>query len=163
MGAHEPPTKEMIEEWKRTWQYYKERLQPNRKSGRELLEYLHSRYVLTETEDKRAAAVVCDTVIMNKPFAAKLPSGKYPVPKTFFLENTGPGKCLYAAEKRETDLRIFVGVDLTTGFFLVEGSTMLWEELCAFQGLDERDLQNYVCVANYVNSLKRVGRLDGAL
>ncbi len=49
---------------------------------------------------------------------------------------------------------IFVGVDLATGYFLVEGSEQLWDELCAFSGLDERDLENYVCVGLYLDCLK---------
>ena len=44
---------------------------------------------------------------------------------------------------------------------MVQGSTLLWDELCAFQGLDERDLQNYVITAQYIRALERVGKLTG--
>ena len=37
---------------------------------------------------------------------------------------------------------------------------MLWDELYAFQGLDETDIQNFYCVAEYVSCLKRFGLLD---
>ena len=32
----------------------------------------------------------------------------------------------------------------------------LWDELCAFQGLDEADLQNSYCVAQYISLLEKV-------
>lgn len=54
--------------------------------------------------------------------------------------------------------RIFVGLDLASGYFQVEGSTMLWDELCCLQGLDEKDLQNAVIVAQYILALRRFGR-----
>ena len=59
--------------------------------------------------------------------------------------------------------KIFVGIDLSSGFYQVEGSTLLWDELCAFQGLDCQDLKNYVVVAQYISALKRIGKLDEAL
>ena len=40
---------------------------------------------------------------------------------------------------------------------------MLWDELCAFQGVDEKDLENYVVVADYIRALKRFGKLDNAI
>lgn len=77
---------------------------------------------------------------------------------------------MYQPDNRDPDdlwggpvSRIFVGIDLTTGYYTVEGCTMLWDELCAFQGLDEKDLQNYFCVAQYINSLKRFGLLEAVL
>jgi hypothetical protein len=33
---------------------------------------------------------------------------------------------------------------------------MLWDELFAFQGIDEKDFQK--CVAEYINSLMRSGK-----
>ncbi|MGF7144588.1 hypothetical protein HNQ56_003019 [Anaerotaenia torta] len=156
------PTKDILEEWKSIWVHYKEKLKPNRKSGTELLHYLQEKYVLTEIHDKSASDAVIGNVTQNEPYAEKLPEGMAPAPRTFFLENAGKGKVLYQDENKDSvnvwggDItRIFVGIDTVTGFFMVEGSTMLWDELYAFRGLDEKDLQNYVCVAEYINSLKR--------
>jgi len=164
------PTQEMLEEWKAIWVQYKSQLRPNRKSGVLLLQYLKDKYVLTEIQDKKASDAVSGNVIMNKPYSEKLPAGEMPVPRTFFLENAGNGEQFYRPENKDpVDLwggditRIFVGIDLTSGFFMVEGSTMLWDELCAFQGLDERDLENFVCVANYINCLKRFDLLQTVL
>ena len=40
---------------------------------------------------------------------------------------------------------------------------MLWDELLAFQGLDEKDLTKFVIVAEYINALKRFEKLDSAV
>ncbi len=161
MLTHEP-TKEMLQEWKSVWEKYKDKLKPNRKSGTELLNYLQQKYVLTEIHEKEAADVVFYNVTMNKPNAEKLPIGASPIPKTFFLENAENGAAFYTNENKDpVDIwggditKIFVGVDIITGFYIVEGSTMLWDELYAFRGLDETDLQNVYCVAEYISCLKK--------
>lgn len=161
------PTKKELEQWKDVWMKYKEKLQPNRKSGIELLNYLQSEYVLTELHDKKFADVIIGNVTMNAPYSEKLPDGALPIPRVFFVENSGKGERFYRSENKDSvDLwggnitRIFVGIDIVSGFYMVEGSTMLWDELCVFQGVDEKDLQNYVCVAEYINSLKRFGKLE---
>ena len=77
------------------------------------------------------------------------------------MENEGNGCALYAAAEKEAALwqerreRIFVGLDTVTGFFMVEGSSLLWDELYAFRGLDAQDLENYVCVAEYIACMQR--------
>lgn len=164
------PTKEMLDEWKSIWIKYKGILKPNRKTATELLEYLQGKYVLTEIHDEYAANAVINNVTMNEPFAEKLPKNTAPVPRTFILENSGNGTTLYLDENKDLPdvwggniTGIFVGIDMVSGFFMVEGSTMLWDELYAFRGLDEKDLQNYVCVAEYINSLKRFGLLQTIL
>jgi hypothetical protein len=40
---------------------------------------------------------------------------------------------------------------------------MLWDELYAFQGIDEADIQNPYCVAQYIACLKRFKLLQGVL
>ncbi len=161
------PTPEMYEEWKRIWNQYKNRLKPNRKSGLELLDYLSRKYVLTEIWEDEAADAVRLSVTMNRPFAEKLPHGTEPLPRTFYLENKGNGEIFYKSENQDPDdlwggdiTRIFIGIDTVSGYFMVEGSTMLWDELYAFQGLDEADIQNPYCVAQYIACLKRFDLLD---
>ncbi len=159
------PTPEMLAEWKSVWYKYKDSLVPNRKSGREIIDYLSQRYVLTEIYDNEAADAVCHNVTMNKPIAEKLPGGAVPRPRTFFLENAGNGEIFYKDENKDAEAvwggeitGIFVGIDTASGYFMVEGSTMLWDELCAFQGIDEADIQNPYCVAQYITCLKRFNR-----
>lgn len=111
------PTKEMLNEWKATWEQYKDRLRPNRKSGAELLAYLQSHYTLTEISDKKALDVISANVTGNEYWAEKLPDGQSPDPRAFYLENTGNGQKFYLAEQKDSpDLwgdsitRILVGV-----------------------------------------------------
>ena len=86
------PTPEMIENWKRIWIEYKD----------------------------------------------KLPIGAEPSALTFIVKNTGTGKVLYEnQDKIFKGNSIFVGIDLNSGYYCVEGSSILWDELCAFQGLDK--------------------------
>ena len=35
---------------------------------------------------------------------------------------------------------ILLGIDMASGCYQVEGSALLWDELCAFQGLDKMDI-----------------------
>lgn len=161
------PTKEMFDEWKAIWTAYKDRLQPNRKSGAVLLAYLQEHYVLTEIHDQNALDVIAENVTHTDFRSKKLPHGVSPKPRAFFLENKGEGKKFYLPENRDSaELwggeieRIFVGIDLSSGFYQVEGCDMLWDELCAFQGLDAYDLENYVCTALYIQCLERFGKLE---
>lgn len=157
------PTEELLQEYKSIWMQYKDQLKPNRKTGRELLEYLEQKYPLTEIYEKEAADAIVLSV-QNGSNKEKLPVGIAPIPRTFFLENTGNGTVFYTKENKDSfdvwggDItRIFIGIDVATGYFLAEGSTMLWDELYAFRGLDEADLKNYVRVAQYILALKRFG------
>lgn len=78
----------------------------------------------------------------------KLPENVEPEPISFYVENEGKGRALYKGRNKKN--KIFVGLDLATGYFTVEGSERLWNELFLFRGLDERDLKNYVIVAQYI-------------
>lgn len=160
------PAREMIDEWKAVWEQYKDSLRPNRKNGAELLAYLQSAYSLTEIFDKNALDAIAENVALNEVWAEKLPVGQAPVPRAFFLENAGNGRKFYLDQNRDSpdvwgdDITlIFVGVELSSGFYMVEGSSMLWDELCAFQGVDENDLNNFVIVAQYISALKRFGKI----
>lgn len=154
------PTPEMVERWKDVWIEYKDKLLPNRKSGKEVVEYLKNKYLLEELNDDNAKQVVIDNLLYNKIFADKLPIEVEPLVVTFVIENKDNGMFLY--ENQDEIFKgnnIFVGVDLESGFFCVEGSSLLWDELYAFQGLDEKDIQNYFCVAEYISCLKKFGLL----
>ena len=164
------PTPEILTEWKIIFEKYKDLIKPNRKSGTELLDYLQSNYSLTEITDKEVLTIISENVSRNELFAEKLPVGQLPLPKAFYLENIGNGHKFYFSENEDhSDLwgdeitKIFVGVDLSSGFYMVEGSTMLCDELRAFQGVDEKDLENYVIVADYISALQRFGKLDSVI
>ena len=87
-----------------------------------------------------------------------------PLPRAFVVNDSGLGQTLYKEQDevfRGND--IFIGVDLATGFYHVEGSSFLWDELCAYQGLDAEDIQNFYCVAQYIACLERFGLLEKIL
>ncbi len=161
------PTDAEIEQWKHIFEKYKGKLKPNRISGTELLNYLQKHYILTEIYDTEALKVVCDNVMMNEIYKEKLPINTSPIPKAFYLENSGNGEKFYCCEAKDSEgiwggdiTRIFIGVDTVTGFYTVEGSTMLHDELNAIRGLDEKDLQNFVIVAQYIEALQKFNMLD---
>jgi hypothetical protein len=154
-------TPEMIAQWQSIWHEYKDKLRPNRKSGKEILTYLYEKYTLVERQDEESKQIVISNVLQNKPNAEKLPVGKQPSAVAFNIENTGEGQRLY---KEQDDVfmgtEILVGIDLESGYYLVEGSSLLYDELCAFQGLDEIDIQNYFLVSQYISALKKINLLD---
>lgn len=138
-------TPERIAQWKEIYNEYKGKLKPNRKTGQELIDYLESKYELISFQDERASKVVYMNVMENEHWRKKLPIGENPHPMTFYW--------------KQNDNDVFIGIDLASGFYHIESNEDLWDELCAFQGLDEDDLKNYFCVAQYISCLKKFGRL----
>ena len=160
----EKPTPELVRQWKETWSEYHERLKPGRKSGEELAAYLKENYPLEPLDDPRAAETVVRNVLDNACFAKRLPVGAKPSALTWFIQNEGKGTKLYREQEEIfRGAEIFVGIEPVTGFFLVEGSSLLWDELFAYRGLDEDDLQNSYLVWEYVSCLRRFGQLEAAL
>jgi hypothetical protein len=157
-------TPEAIESWKSVFKEYKARLIPNRKKAGDLIEYLEGKYQLAELADEKWEKVVIDNVMLNECNSNKLPAGKTVTPKLFRVVNTGNGRSLY---RQQDDIfkgqEILVGIDMETAFFHIEGSSLLWDELFAFRGLDKDDLSNYYLVAEYISCLKRFDMLDGVL
>jgi hypothetical protein len=157
-------TPEIVERWKEVWNKYKDKLVPNRKSGKEVVEYLKNKYFLEELHDDNAKQVVINNVLYKKPYADKLPMGAELSAVTFIVENQVNGKFLYEnQDKVFKGNNIFVGVEIESGFFCVEGSSLLWDELYVFRGLDEKDIQNYFSVAEYISCLKKFGLLESIL
>lgn len=157
-------TPEMINAWRLTFDKYRSKLSPNKKTAYEIIKYLKQKYILTEQTREMLKQIVEDNVILNEYHADKLPAGKVPIAKVFFVEDTGAGELLY---ERQDDVfkgnKIIVGVELETSFFMVEGSSLLWDELLAFRGLDEDDLNNFYLVAEYISCLKRFDMLNSVL
>lgn len=149
------PNAAQLERWKKLWKEKKDLLVPNRKSGQQLLDYLFALYPLEETADGNILETVSFPVTENEFFIRKLAGGK-PVVRAFFVKNEGNGALLYQRRSRIYDEveRIIVGVDVTSGCYYVEGSEQLWDELCAYQGLDQDDLCNFVRTAQYIECME---------
>lgn len=158
------PTNEQISQWKKVWSQYKDRLKPNRKSGQDVIDYLFSRYPLTEVDDETLKEVVTNNIMCNEVYKEKLPEGQFPSPRVFYLDNIGHGKHIYKQQDpMYKDTKIFIGVDTVSGHFHIEGSSLLWDEVCAYQGVDEYDIQNFYYVAEYISCLKRFDLLNSIL
>lgn len=158
------PTPEDVASWKRTAEQYRGRLRPNRISGRALYAYLQSRYPLRQIFDEQADQAVRANILENECFAVDLPEGASPEPACCFIERSGAGLTLYQAQDKVfSGCDIFVGIDLVSGYFTIEGSSLLWDELFAQRGLSEPDLKNDYLVAEYAACLNRFGRLEKTL
>lgn len=157
-------TPEMVRAWKETFAEYRPLLRPDKKPGREILSYLSGKYPVRELPGASISEVIADNVLLNEYNARKLPAGKTPDAVGLFIENTGAGKYLY--ENQDEIFRgnpIIAGIELHSAWFMVEGSSLLWDELFAFRGLDEDDLTNYYLVAEYVACLRRFDQLENVL
>jgi hypothetical protein len=157
-------TPEMVETWKSIFAEYKTRLCPNRKKAQGIIEYLEDKYRLEELTGGEWKQLVIDTVLLNEFYSKKLSAGKTVIPKVYRVLNEGNAQPLYRQQDEVFKGKdIILGIDLETGFFDVEGSSLLWDELFAFRGLDEDDLNNYYLVAEYISCLKRFDMLDDVL
>ncbi len=132
-------TPEMIEEWKKLYKEKRDSLGFNRKTGIELDEYLKAHYPVSPINTDNANKVVVENIMNNKPFKEKLPQGVSPNPVTYYIEED----------------KAFIGIDLVTGYFCVEGSEKIYSDLFAYRGLDEKDLENFYLVAEYIKCTNR--------
>ena len=152
---------EMIRDWKDTAATYRPLLRPNKKTGPEILTYLTGKYPVRELPARSINEVISDNVLLNDCNARKMPAGKIPEAAGFVIENTGAGKHLYENQDEfYRGMSIITGVELHSAYFIVEGSSLLWDELFAFRGLDDEDLTNYYMVAEYVACLRLFDQLD---
>ena len=133
---------------------------PNRKNAKEIVNYLREKYPLIEVSDAARDQMVIDNVLMNEPHNEKLPKERTHT-LSFFKSRITPQEKSFMINKDKIfkGLPIIVGIELETGFFHVEGSSELWDELFAFRGLDEADLENYYLVAEYIHCLRKFNLL----
>ena len=157
-------TQEEVASWKHIYAEYKPKLKPNRITGAALFAYLESLYPLKPLDDARANQLVVSNILENNCFAQDLPPDALPEPVCCTIERTGAGVKLYDSQDEIfSGIDIFVGIDLTSGYFTVEGSSLLWDELYAHRGLNEAELENFYCVAEYISCLKRFSLLEETL
>lgn len=154
------PTPEMIAHWQAVYKEYQSRLVPNKKSTDQVIDYLAGKYPLEAVDTAVTLAVVTGNITGNRPFAEKCPPGRTLRPAVFRIPRQGSGAALY--EQREAlygDAPIMVGLEHETTFVMVEGSGDLADELVAFAGLDQADLNNFYLVANYIACLEKFDQL----
>ena len=159
-----PPTQSDLGDWKRVYAQYRGSLHPNRISGAELYAYLGEHYPLIPLDDPRMDQIVACNILENEVFSRELPQGAEPDPVCCAVAPSGAGEALYSGQDEIfSGCPILVGIDLVSGYFLVEGSSLLWDELYARRGLNENDLANEYVVAEYIACLQRFGLLEETL
>lgn len=158
------PTRAQLERWKKLWEQHRGDIEPCRKTGQQLIDYLLAMYDTEEIHDSVLYGAICGNITENPHFSHKLPDGEQPQPRMFAVGDSGSGARLYSRRsRREAQAKhILVGVDTVSGCYHVEGSELLWDELCAYQGVDSADLENYVCTAMYVLCRERRGIVIGS-
>lgn len=157
------PAPEMIEEWKNIYEQYKDKLYPDKKNVTELLNYLNQKYALTEIFDEKLDFVIKGNAAEN-PLLEYRPKRDMLKSRGFCINNSGAGKTLYEKQdKIFAGSKIIIGIEYETNFFLVEGSSFLYDELTAFHGLNEKELSNYFLVAQYISCLSKFGMLDSVI
>ena len=149
------PTEKQLLEWQEIHRRFKDKLKPNKKSANEVLGYLINKYSLKELTNEEHLSVITDNILCSDFFAQKL-GGKSPVVSAFLLLNEGNAKKLYdSQEDIWHGCEIFIGIDMISGYFYVEGSPLLYDEIYAFAGIDSYDIENYVRVADYINCIQK--------
>lgn len=130
------PTDAELKKWKSLFDEYGAKLTPNRKSGREIDEYLNGKYDCKPLNSKKFASVVEWNILNNPPLKIKL-NGEKPDVKSYTVNGA------------------LVGIDLVSGEFFVEcedadKAALIYDDLFVFRGLDEDDLKNFVLVGEYL-------------
>ncbi len=136
------PTKEMIVEWQKLYNENRSNMKVNRKTGIELEKYFCGKYDYQVLDDKYFETIVMDNILSNDFHKEKLGNSRVPIVKTYKVKD------------------VYVGIDTESGYFQIESENMklmeeIYDDLFLFRGLDERDLDNYFLVAEYVQILNR--------
>ena len=119
-------TPELIAQWKALFQKYRPLLRPNRKPASLLASFLMECYPLSVCTDHCWEEAIRGNVLKNPFEWKKLPPGVFPLPVAFRVKNSGTGASLYQSqEEGNTGSPIYVGMDLITGYFQMEGGCSL--------------------------------------
>lgn len=154
----------MVKAWKAAYSKHRARLKPNNRSASEIMTYVTQKYPLEELPHEELKEFVRYNILNNECYERKIPVGRPLIPHVFHVEHTGSGNDLYENQDDEfKGYEILVGFELETGYFLVEGSNQLWDEIFLFRGLDEYDIDNAYLVSEYIDCLKKAGQLDSVL
>ena len=161
------PTKEQLENWYSIYMENISSLSPNRRSGTDLIQYLQKHYELNSRSDiydpEEMKIKGLADISSSRYLSSCIPEGKTPVIKAFFLQNKGRNKKLFEEPLKDDESiwgkeikEISVVIDETTGYFRVEGSTYLFDDLNTERGLSSEDLENFVVVAEYIEGKARL-------
>lgn len=133
-----PVTSEQLDYWKQLWKDNISFLKPNRITGTELNDYFQEKYSPTSFEDSDFHEVV-----------------KYNLLQRYDDKTVDSPRIICYL----VDIDIYVGIDLSTGFFHIESENIekcipIYNDLFVKRGLDKDDIQNYVLVGQYIELIK---------
>lgn len=149
------PTSEMLEQWKKDFEEYKDKLTVNRKSASEVIEYLLTNYPVKEVTNEHWEKLIIEDINANSFSIEKIPEGAQLSAKVFEILNQGNGTYLYENQDSIFEgCTIYVGIELCSAIVHIEGSSLLHDELFVYQGLDAYDIKNPFLVSEYVNLSK---------
>ena len=137
------PTAKLIEEWKRIYDENYMKIKPNRRSGTEVNQYFCKKYLPDALTSPKFTEVVKRNILLNESNREKLPPGASPQIVTYKIDNPS----------------VLVGIDLVTGYFHIESENIsrmseIYDDLFVYRGLDEKDIENFVIVAQYIQCNK---------
>lgn len=159
----QPVTASLMAKWRRIYDFYRPHLRPNNRSGDALVQFLQRRYP-TIAGPSPFSQIVLENLYGNAFYREKLPCGVLPRVTSFVLAREGTAQALYDRQDAcFAGQDIWVGIACNTGFFHVEGSSLLWDELFAYRGLDAMDLNHPYLVAESIGCLSRFGLLEPTL
>ena len=141
----------MINEWKNVFNMYKDKVIPNRISPDLLVEYLMNKYPLIKQNNENYKQIVIQNEKATSLYSKNKQEGIVPNIVIFELQNNGIGKDIYLKQDEVfRNIKIIIGINLATGYFTVEGSSYIWDEILAYRGLDKDEINNYYMVAEYI-------------
>lgn len=131
-----------IKEWKEIYSQYRPTMQPNRKSGKEVEAYFKFKYKYEVLDSKEFVDVVISNIMNNKTLLEKLPVDTKPNIVTYKVDD------------------VLVGIDLVSGHIHVECNNidkagLIYDDLFVYRGLDDKDLDNFYLVAEYIRLTKK--------
>jgi hypothetical protein len=170
----------IINEWKKTYEEYRQLLKPNRKLINEILEYIKLKYPVEEDTSAKARKVVKKNVLYNNYSKRLSENDKVLSIVVLRVKNEDNAVQLYENQVSEhigfmdkmkktikdfkpfsfEPIPIIIEAERKSGYIFVEGIQGLSEEITMIQGLDSDELKNFYLVANYINVLKKYSKLD---
>jgi len=174
---------DIINQWKKTYEEYRQLLKPNRKSIDEILEYIKLKYPVEEDTSDKARKVVEKSVLYN--YYSKRLSENDTMLSIVVLRVKNEDNAVQLYENQVSEhiefmdkmkktikdfkpfsfepIPIIIEAERKSGYIFVEGSQGLSEEITMIQGLDSDELKNYYLLANYINVLKKYRKLDDVI
>lgn len=149
-------TDEMILEWKEIYRLNKPKLKPNKLNIDDVKQYLENKYTMIDLDSTEFNSIIKANIMSNPHYSERIQEGISLDIESYVINKTPRSNHLFDSRKALfKNMRIKIGFERMTNRIQVFGSDILSDELIAFQGLDEYDLENFYIVAEYINCLTK--------